>query len=243
MKNFTPPQKWFKHAKGKDFAFTLAEILITLGIIGVVAAITIPALINNIQDTQYKTAFKKEYSILSQTILNIGNDNAGSLKELSSSNNTFASLFANQMNVTKSCQDGDSSCWTCNGTRKDDYFLSGSSVTNTSGMGWWYKSRPVIVLADGTFLNMGFASSNCIGNDSGLVAPYQGTICGGIFIDINGCKNPNTWGKDLFYLEAQENKIFALGPSNNNSSNLACNRTSVLSGLLCGEWVLEGKEY
>ena len=40
----------------KKNAFTLAEVLITLGIIGIVAAITIPTLINNVQDAQYKTA-------------------------------------------------------------------------------------------------------------------------------------------------------------------------------------------
>ena len=37
--------------------FTLAEVLITLGIIGVVAAMTIPTLMNNIQDVLFKTAF------------------------------------------------------------------------------------------------------------------------------------------------------------------------------------------
>ena len=37
--------------------FTLAEVLITLGIIGVVAAMTMPTLINSTQGAQYKTAF------------------------------------------------------------------------------------------------------------------------------------------------------------------------------------------
>lgn len=41
--------------------FTLAEVLITLGIIGVVAAITIPALISNYQISVNKTKLKKLY--------------------------------------------------------------------------------------------------------------------------------------------------------------------------------------
>lgn len=46
--------------------FTLAEILITLGIIGVVAAITIPTLIANTRSQQYRIKFKKAVSTLSQ---------------------------------------------------------------------------------------------------------------------------------------------------------------------------------
>ena len=44
--------------------FTLAEILITLGIIGVVAAITIPGLITNYQKRSTATQLKKAYSLL-----------------------------------------------------------------------------------------------------------------------------------------------------------------------------------
>ena len=40
-------------------AFTLAEVLITLGIIGVVAAMTMPTLMNSTNGAQYKTAYKK----------------------------------------------------------------------------------------------------------------------------------------------------------------------------------------
>ena len=46
--------------------FTLSEILITLVIIGVIAAMVIPALNNQVQDMEYKTAYKKSFSELSQ---------------------------------------------------------------------------------------------------------------------------------------------------------------------------------
>ena len=49
-------------------AFTLAEVLITLGIIGMVAALTIPALIANYQKTVLKNQFKHAYSLVSQAI-------------------------------------------------------------------------------------------------------------------------------------------------------------------------------
>ena len=50
----------------KKAAFTLAEVLITLGIIGVVAAMTIPTLINKYQDFSLKVQFKKTYAVLQQ---------------------------------------------------------------------------------------------------------------------------------------------------------------------------------
>ena len=48
--------------------FTLAEVLIALGIIGIVAAVTMPILIKNYQMYIYAVAFKKEYSTLQNTV-------------------------------------------------------------------------------------------------------------------------------------------------------------------------------
>ena len=50
----------------KRFGFTLAEVLITLGIIGVVAAMTIPTLIANTNSAKFRSQFKKTLSTLNQ---------------------------------------------------------------------------------------------------------------------------------------------------------------------------------
>lgn len=55
-------------------AFTLAEVLITLGIIGVVAAITIPGLITKYQKLATVVKLKKVYSQLNQVMLSINDD-------------------------------------------------------------------------------------------------------------------------------------------------------------------------
>ena len=47
-------------------AFTLAEVLITLGIIGIVAAMTLPSLVQNYKEKQTVVALKKIYSTMSQ---------------------------------------------------------------------------------------------------------------------------------------------------------------------------------
>ena len=49
-------------------AFTLAEILITLGIIGIVAAMTLPTVINNTKAKELETQLKASYSILQQAL-------------------------------------------------------------------------------------------------------------------------------------------------------------------------------
>lgn len=49
-------------------AFTLAEVLITLGIIGVVAAMTLPSVISSIRNKHLEVAFKKQSSIISQVL-------------------------------------------------------------------------------------------------------------------------------------------------------------------------------
>lgn len=64
----------------KKSGFTLAEVLITLGIIGVVAAITIPTLASNIQQAVFKNQFKKTFSLLKQAIIGIQTEEGRPLK-------------------------------------------------------------------------------------------------------------------------------------------------------------------
>ena len=62
-------------SKKKVLAFTLAEVLITLGIIGVVAALTIPSLINYAFEREAVSALKKNYSVLSDAVTKWQMDN------------------------------------------------------------------------------------------------------------------------------------------------------------------------
>lgn len=50
--------------KNFNFAFTLAEVLIIMSVIGVVAMFTVPQLVNGTQAAQYKAAYKKAYTIV-----------------------------------------------------------------------------------------------------------------------------------------------------------------------------------
>src|SRR5574344_1022164 len=66
----------------ENLAFTLAEVLIVLGIIGIVAALTIPTLMANVQKQQYLTALKKFYSTQSEGFARmLAEDNAEKLED------------------------------------------------------------------------------------------------------------------------------------------------------------------
>ena len=87
----------FSYSLRKRAAFTLAEVLITLGIIGVVAAITMPALIQNYTHSVAETRLKKFYSDMNQAILQSIVDN-GEVESWSYFNNDITDDEGNKVN-------------------------------------------------------------------------------------------------------------------------------------------------
>lgn len=77
--------------------FTLAEVLITLAIIGVVAALTIPSVIVRTQQQEFKTAAKKAYSVLSQAVQLTEVKDGYSFSD----GELFVQALMNNMNITK----------------------------------------------------------------------------------------------------------------------------------------------
>ncbi|HNW25632.1 MAG TPA: prepilin-type N-terminal cleavage/methylation domain-containing protein [Candidatus Gastranaerophilaceae bacterium] len=85
----------------KRLGFTLAEVLITLGIIGVVAAMTIPTLMNQTGQAEFKTGLKKMISGINQAVtMNVALDSV-SFSEGDETNNLYK-LFSDRMNVISS---------------------------------------------------------------------------------------------------------------------------------------------
>ena len=97
-----------KNYLGKCKAFTLAEVLITLGIIGVVAAMTIPSLVSDISRKQHLTAFKKKYAEIVEAVKLSTIDNLAPSKwnyDLED-DDFFAAYLAPYLKTTR-CDD----CW------------------------------------------------------------------------------------------------------------------------------------
>lgn len=151
--------------------FTLAEVLITLGIIGVVAAMTMPTLLNSTNGAQYRTAYKKALSVLSQAVvLNVALDDYDLSQATTSSDTDTAkaslySLFRNRMNVVSDSGTSNVDSWTA-GNDNSAKFGDGSNYT--------------MFFNDGISFTFEKSAATCT----------QANPCKGA-IDINGSKNPN----------------------------------------------------
>ena len=167
----------------KRFGFTLAEVLITLGIIGVVAAITLPTLIQNYQKKQTVVQLKKAYSELSQAI-NMAQKDFGMMEDWDFANFPSASdrvqyfydnFLKPNLKIDKYCAPSTADCWS------DDILgLNGNThggiVNNRQGHNSFVVSSGYSVYY---WLN----------------ASGKG---GWFFVDLNGTKKPNIIGKDIF---------------------------------------------
>lgn len=171
-------------------AFTLAEVLITLGIIGVVAAMTMPTLINNTNGEQYRAGFKKTLSALNQAVkMNVAlNDyDFATSSDISNSANaqSVRNIFYKNMKVVK----------TVNGTTSNHMKYT-TEIENGYIGDNLYGSYETIYFNDGssfTFYPTTF--KNCIDSNTTFAADYtvnvpDGTKCVG-YIDANGAKGPN----------------------------------------------------
>ena len=135
-------------------AFTLAEVLVTLGIIGVVAALTLPSVIQKHQEQVTVNKVKKFYSVMSQAMLMAIKDNGNldewkiSLGEEYSVNKdtaeTFMSYIKPNLKITKDCG-------TASGCLGEDYsvkILSGAvHSTNYEDDERYYK----FIMNDGSY--------------------------------------------------------------------------------------------
>ena len=161
-------------------AFTLAEVLITLGIIGVVAAMTIPILMNNIQNAQYKTAYKKAYSTLSQAFTQATADNA-----LEEPTGGYAPEHWKNFATIMSYMKLQNTCLNYNGS---------GAVTDNSQC--WKSGKEGWNMGAG-----GFPATNDMSavDSSGMAWGLCARAFAPLYaVDTNGFKEPNQMGKDRF---------------------------------------------
>ena len=146
----------------KKNGFTLAEVLITLAIIGVVATLTLPSLMSNTAEQQSITAFKKVMNTLNE---------AG---QMNAALEGFDYTIASAGSITDSVQDNIQSLCSLFNER----LQVSKEASGAYGATGKCKADPVIVLRDGTAI--------CIGKQSIKKNKYWL-----IYVDTNGPKGPN----------------------------------------------------
>ena len=182
----------------RNRAFTLAEALITLMVIGVVAALTIPALMQSHKDRQTVTAVLKAASTLTNAFKLTVIDNGEPMEWFIDDNSAGILKFYNHLSTSKICE-GTSECFFSGNFRPLNY---------PENEDWWGLSTSYsAILSDGsTIAFMGVGEKDCTNNDAH--DPKGNPInCGRIYYDINGLKEPNTIGKDIFTFALTKNGV------------------------------------
>lgn len=195
--------KYFKFAEGSRhvnllpikvrLGFTLAEVLITLGIIGVVAAITIPTLLTKLNNRHTESMLREDYSILQQMMTSANDDGAMSsitdLNNMTVMKSWFQTYFLPYIKVANVCYD-TKGCWI-----DDAKYPNGASVVGT------------VVTATGcggTTISFQLYNGSSICMDDYKVALFdvygiksdEASLV--FYLDTNGNKKPNVVGKDIF---------------------------------------------
>lgn len=180
-------------------AFTLAEILIVISIIGVVAAMTIPALIKNIQQQDLISLNNKAMSVVTSAFKQMANDNGGNID-----GSDILSNIGNYIKLAKNCAYttvDQNSCWHATGVMRrlqsDGTYKSIGNDGATSN---------ALVTLDGMFIR--FGSNGPVNCNRGSQLNIQGGVncstinytagyCGTFLVDLNATRGPNIYGQDI----------------------------------------------
>ena len=192
-------------SKGRSkVAFTLAEVLITLGIIGVVAALTLPSVITKFQQKSFSTAFKKEYSVLNNAINMVvyEQDTRDCYQSIKYGDGTVAydAVVTDCLPLKK----GLISKLSLTPVKKDFVYTKRQDVKNNGGVSsnfnviydYWLRCTSAFMLQDGAIVLFYYNEQNL------RVGDYANVV---FVVDINGKKGPNRWGYDVFWLSLVKN--------------------------------------
>ena len=229
----------------KLYGFTLAEVLITLGIIGVVAAMTLPALIQKNKRAELQSGLKTGYSLLQQALQRMSADNGYPVIPANYPYRTFKNEFIKYFDNPVDCRWGGDQ-----GTTNSPLCGKGKAVTVNNGVTnqeiqiykTYNKASNIIsskMLDDGQFVLK-----------NGMLVMIENYSTGKIFIsiDINSItKKPNIWGQDLFTFQLMtDGKLLPMGADGTAyKAEDYCSKTSTntLNGIACTQRALTDESY
>lgn len=189
--------KLFAHAscsenlKPSRLAFTLAEVLIVLGIVGIVVEMTIPDLVRDYNKQLYIAQFRQTYSILTQATAALNSECSGDVTNCIGTYSTteydaasalaIANLYKDKLILKKDCTDGSAGCFASGFYGKLNCKSCGNNLDgNTALNGARFQlmnKASVVFFWEGGFLSRHFS----------------------VWIDTNGPQKPNKYGQDTFY--------------------------------------------
>lgn len=211
-------------------AFTLAEVLITLSIIGVVAALTLPSLISKNNTAAMESKLKKTYSVLSQSLLfaagELGGLDAVEFKDgnTESTEEMFYTYLEKYLKISKKCVNSKG-CWA---QARD---LRGVKVGAEAGIG---SNIITFTTYDGLSICMDGKTAADMAIYYGIKTNKDGLV---FYIDVNGMKNPNTFGKDIFLFGFSDKGLLPAG-KNSTPEQIENSCSASGNGYLCASKVM-----
>ena len=227
----------------KISGFTLAEVLITLVIIGVVAAITVPLMMNQYHEQEIITKLQNTYSILSQAV-KLAEIHNGEIESWDIGANDshdgavkFYNYIAPEIKKLQNCG-GNTGCFAENykNLQGNTFPYSAASYSSLS-RGILNNGVPCAFWSAGTGCNLNLSISN-----SGSLK----RVCGIIRCDMNGDRKPNRAGYDFFDFVVTKDRVLPSGTKDHASIyQHACNHSStfIQNGLNCTAWVLYKRNF
>ena len=198
--------RYFWQQKSRKAAFTMAEVLITLGIIGIVAAMTLPSLIGKYQKKVTVTRLKRTYTVLSQAVQRSIADNGdpsgwgleGFYNTAPTDENLqkFIETFSKTYIVPYLAKINKIEFGTFKNLGYKDIKYNGSGFTSEQMLN---VKGQLLILNDGTVLQIRMSTTNYgteEDRDDKFIDIY-------ITADINGLRGANTVGKDIFMFQVE----------------------------------------
>ncbi len=217
-------------------AFTLAEVLITLGIIGVVAAMTLPSLVGNYKKKQAVTQLQKVYTVLNQALRQseAANESSQYWDTSKGVNVYFDTYWKPYLKIVRYCTEagGSKECgyssrtpWYRANGKRDAYIIAIDA------------NRVASILPDGSFVSIltgsGYGSAEGGTDEEGNITGNTGGVDTRIIVDLNASKRPNIFGQDVFLLQRVAGKgILPYGyDQDDDTVNENCSKNG--SGFMC----------
>ena len=218
-------------------AFTLAELLTTLMIIGVIAALTIPSMNQNTNNSELATGCLKAYSMLSQGVnrmkesygpVGFGTKWSSSDVFWKGKDGNLREGFVAQFNTVRVDSSSTAKCYD-----EEMKYLNGTAVTDNSGYTMITTDGMCINYSSGGCDGKGIADGNPSSKDKHL------TNCMGRFlVDVNGEKGPNVVGRDIYYFGLV--KGLGILPAGIDNNSAMCTKSS--TGADCAAKVVSTKK-
>lgn len=198
-------------------AFTLAEVLITLVIIGVIAAITIPSIHAACNEISFHSALKKNFSVLSNAFNLAKKYDYNDYEYWTHSDSNTDAIYENYLylkkylTVIRECKD-EEGCWSQDITKAPTGAQAMSATEKGIG-----GNIITFTLNDGTNVCLDYWSQSdtidLFGVDKYLIGnPLS------VWVDVNGDRKPNKLGKDVYAFILTSRGLVPAG-NNNNSAN------------------------